>query len=187
MPRTPPPKSRIKHPTLDENKFYQLFDILHDNIYEGNWSATARALGISTPTARRWFTEPPKQYWWNFVLTQVIRENIRQLRLSRNRKHKQLARIATAALARHAQKDLLMDVDNETTHEEGALKHLLIIVNEAPGQTISTRDLRKPAFSGGYSMSTLRATAKALGLKRETEGFGEDKQTYYSMPRSDED
>ena len=57
------------------------------------------------------------------------------------------------------------------------------IGNEAPGQTIKVTDVKKAKYSGEYSMRAFRYAAERLCLDKETEGFGADKVTYWSMPR----
>jgi hypothetical protein len=184
----PKAKSMINYemPPLDEDLFYTLFDILHDTIYKGNYSATARALSISPITAKRWARHPPtSQSWWNVILAHTIQQLCSQMRHSNSRTHQKQAKLAIAQLTRHNVSQLVSNIERDDHTEDGAVRHLLIKLNEAPGQTLSTQQLRLPAYSGGYTLRTFRAAAVRLMLDKDTEGFGPDKVTYYSIPRDD--
>lgn len=166
---------------LDEEKFQELLHILHQVIYSGNWSATARALGVSTPTAIRWVNNPPKQPGWLFMLRQVIREITSQLKYS---PHKKDQRIRLKALNRLAELGHIVVSNVESDYEIlQSVKRVLATLNEAPGQTLSLTELHR---STGYSKATIRSIAMRLQLITETSGFGSKKQTHYSIPRTED-
>lgn len=48
-------------------------------------------------------------------------------------------------------------------------------------------ELRLPANCGGYSHSTLRKAAKMIGVVKRSEGFGDDKRSYWRLPNEDDD
>lgn len=165
---------------LDQEVFDELLHILHSVLLNGNWAATARALGISKPTAVRWVNQPPKQNHWNMILRHIIRELTAQLRASPHKKHRIRARTALARLQElPAVKGDTVDVDWDPTE---SVREVLIALNEAPGQTLTSRELRRITT---LRPSQLTAIAQRLCLTKETEGFGKDKVTHYSLPRDE--
>lgn len=183
MPRQKSLATIIAFPPSSDEKFHELFDILHETCLGGNWSATARCLDVSVPTCRRWNTAPPQQRFWPVLLAHAIREACRELRISGSKKHKRRARLAIEQLSRHGHSTPAEELEKDEIADDGVVKRLLQIVNEAPGQTISTAELKKAKYSGEYSLRAFRYAAERLQLDRETEGFGADKVTYWSMPR----
>lgn len=183
MPRTKSLATIICFPPADDDRFHELFDILHETCLNGNWSATARVLDVSVPTCRRWNTKPPQQRFWPVLLAHAIRECCRTLRSSPTKKHRKRARLAIDQLSRHSYATEADQLERDEIAEDGCARYLLTLINEAPGQTISTAELRKAKHSGAYSMRAFRYAAERLCLDKETEGFGADKVTYWSMPR----
>lgn len=183
MPRAKSLATIIAFPPADDNLFHDLFDILHETCLNGNWSATARILDVSIPTAKRWNQHPPKQRWWPDLLQIAIRECTRQMRLSAHKKHRKRAALAADQLSRHGLRDAAEQLEKDDIADEGCVRNLLAIINEAPGQTISTAELKKSRYSSEYSLRAYRYAAERLCLDKETEGFGADKVTYWSMPR----
>lgn len=183
MPRPKKVTNFIAFPPPDDFLFYDLFDILHETCFNKNLSAVARCLGVSIPTVKRWITDPPQQRYWPTILTAAIREVVRQMRLSPHRRHRKAAKIAIAQLSRHNLKDAMDLVEQDEVNDEGVVRELLKIVNEAPGQTIRVDDLKKGKYSATHSMRAYRHAAVRLQLDKDTEGFGSDKVTYWSMPR----
>lgn len=183
MPRTKSLATLIALPPADDGLFHDLFDILHETCLGGNWSATARVLDVSIPALKRWNKHPPKQRYWPLVLTHTIRECTRQLRNSPTKKHRKRAALAAAQLSRHRLGDAAETLQKDEIADDGCARYLLTLINEAPGQTISTAELRKAKHSGAYSIRAYRYAAERLCLDKETEGFGADKVTYWSMPR----
>lgn len=183
MPRIKSLATIIAFPPADDGLFHDLFDILHETCLNGNWRATARILDTSVPSLKRWNQNPPKQRYWSTVLIHAIRECTREMRQSVHKKHRKRAMLAIQQLSRHRIKDAAEELEKDDIADDGVVRHLLGIINEAPGQTIKVSDLRKAKYSGEYSMRAFRYAAERLCLDKETEGFGEDKVTYWSMPR----
>lgn len=183
MPRAKSLATLIAFPPADDNLFHDLFDILHETCLNGNWTATARVLDVAVPTLKRWNQNPPQQRFWPVLLTHAIRECTRQMRGSAHRKHRKRADLAIQQLSRHGLKDAAEQLQTDDIADDGCARHLLMLINEAPGQTIKVSDLKKARYSGEYSMRAFRYAAERLCLDKETEGFGADKVTYWSMPR----
>lgn len=183
MPRAKSLATFITFPPADDGLFHDLFDILHETCLNGNWSATARILDVRTSTLKRWNQNPPQQRFWPIILTAAIRECCRQLRMSPTKKHRKRAALAAEQLSRHRLADAAAELEKDEVADEGCTKRLLQIINEAPGQTIAVNDLKKARYSGEYSLRAFRYAAERLCLDKETEGFGADKITYWSMPR----
>lgn len=181
MPRV---RKRTKYEPepLDQELFQELLHILHHVCFNGNWAQTSRAVGVSRPTAMRWVNSPPTMPHWNVVLREVLKIVIADLKLSPHRSHRKRARQAMQRLNTLPQVQATVEQmkDNDRA-QDGAVKELLIYLNETPGQSASTKTLRQQL---NYSTRTLRAAAKTLNLDIEVEGFGEEKTVYYSMPRS---
>lgn len=183
MPRSKSLATIIAFPPADDNLFHDLFDILHETCLNGNWSATARVLDVRASTLKRWNQQPPQQRFWPSVLIHAIRECTRQMRQSGVKKYRKRASLAIDQLSRHRLKDAAEELQKDEIADDGVVRHLLSIINEAPGQTIKVSDLKKAKYSGEYSMRAFRYAAERLCLDKETEGFGADKVTYWSMPR----
>ena len=165
-------------PPLDEDLFEELFHILHSVLLNSNWAATSRTLGVSRATAMKWVNSPPKNPWWNFVLRHVIRELTRQLRMSHIKAHRKRARLALHRLQElPAVSGEPVEVDWDP---DESVQEVLIALNEAPGQTLTTAELKRIT---SLTARQIRAAAIRLCLVREVEGFGEDKVAYYSIPR----
>lgn len=182
--RSKTPISKFTPQPLDEDLFFNLFDILHDGCFSGNWSATSRVLGLHPRTTREWSKKPPKGPWWNHILQAAIMEVYRSMANSTHKKTRKRAAVVRGMLHKaelHQLKDYMEynEANNSTVRLE-----LLVHINEAPGQELSTRDLRKAAYMGAYNQNSVREAAKQLCLIRETRGFGDDKQTFYRMPTS---
>lgn len=183
MPRVQSLSTIIAFPPHNPDLFHDLFDILHETCLDGNWAATARILDTSIPSLKRWNTAPPKQRYWLHVLSHAIREVASQLRQSKHKKHRKRAKLAIDQLSRHNFTDLAAKLTNDDIADDGAVRTLLTIINEAPGQTIKVSDLKKAKYSGEHSLRAYRYAAERLCLDKETEGFGDEKETYWSMPR----
>lgn len=166
---------------LDPDLFQELLHILHRILFDGNWSATARALGVSKPTALRWVNNPPTAPWWNLVLRTIIRDLTRQMRLSPHKKHTQRAGDAIKRLQQLPHVEI--DVEDFEDPSDAA-RDILTTVNLAPGQELTADQIRQRT---GRSKREIRTAAARLCLHRTTTGFGADKETYYSIPRGDEE
>lgn len=168
--------------TLNPDRFLELFHILHGSIFRGNFSATSRALGITRVTAIKYATEAPKQWWWEDVLINVIKTAYAEMVQSGSKRTRGLAKRAINDLTRILPREAEY-MEFNAANQSNARRHLLSLFREY--DQISTRQLRKPAFSGGYSYSSLRRAADDLELDKETTGFGDEKVTYYRLPESD--
>ena len=180
------PISKYSVPPLDEEMFHTLFDILHDGCMEGNYAATGRILDLHVNTVRKWAINAPKDRWANHVLKAAINFVYSTMVNSSHKKIRKRAQKVKAQLERAGLHKMTEYMEYNEANNAGAVKHLLTTLNEADGQEMSTADLRKPANSGGYSMRALRHAAQVLQLEKETSGFGDEKVTFYRIPRSEE-
>ena len=184
------PKKRDKHgpiskfevPELNEELFFKLFDILHDGCMEGNYSATARVLGISRLTAIRWSKQPPKGPWWNHILHIAVSEVYQSMTRSKHKRIRKRAEKVAGALHRADLHDLKDYIDFNEANNSDVQRALLVEVNEAPQRRMTLTQLKKPAHLGAYSVRAIREAAVQLSLVREVSGFGEDKEVTYRMP-----
>jgi hypothetical protein len=176
------PISKYPLPPMDEDRFHELFDILHDGCFEGNWAATARALGVSINTAKKWSKEAPTRYWETNNVLQAIKY-IHSLMASS--KHKQHRTRAAKIVVQLKRQNLELDAEhleqNTSAHGE-ALLHLISTLAWTKLREMSTEELHLAANSGGFSKRILRQAAEQIGLPKETRGFGKDKITWYSIP-----
>lgn len=184
MPRTIPrpkaPVSKFTPTPLDPTIFTQLYDILLYDCFEGNYSATARALSISILSARKYEKAPPTNAWWSFVLLKTIKEVHQFLAQSSRSKYRLRARRVLSALSKtqfHEDAEYMLWNQNSASL---AVRHLLSVM--VKHKKIDVKDLRKAGISGGYSIRILRHAAQILQLERETVGYGEDKITYWVLP-----
>lgn len=184
-PRTGGPVSKFTPRPVDQDLYRKLMDILHEDALDYNFSATARVLGINRRTAQAWYKHPPDNPWINTILREAIIQVYYFLYNSKHKKFRKRAAIVRGSLHRLKLSELKEVIEENEANQSEAIKHLLITINEAPGQQISTRDLRLPAYNGGYSMRALRQAADVLMLDKVTQGFGEHKETFYRIPFSD--
>lgn len=180
------PTSKWEPKPLDEDMFYELFDILHDGCFEGNWSQTARVLCVGQRTIRNWSKQPPRGSWWNHILTQLINECYQSMVHSKHKKIRKRAEKIKGQLHRaglHTLQDYL--IWNEANNSD-VQRALLVAINETDTQSMTLQELKKPAHLGAYSERAIRAAAESLGLVREVTGFGKEKIVTYRMPTSDD-
>ena len=174
------PLSKYTVTPLDEDLYFELFDILHDGIFRGNYNATARCLSVSRPTAMKMAHTAPRQHYWNGVLRQTIQELLQNMATSRHKRIRERVLEVKSRLNRSSKAFALAEyIQWNENNNSGAVLHLAKLIRRRPLGEISTRELRLPANSGGYSMRTLRQAADILMLRKETRGFGEDKETWY--------
>ena len=181
-PRTKGPTSKFTVKPLDEDMFHTLFDILHDGCMEGNYAATARILGLHVNTVRKWAITAPKDPWANHRLRDAINFVYGSLVNSVHKKIRKRAAKVKSQLERAGLHKMTEYLEYNEANNAGAVRHLLVTLNLAQDQEVSTKQLRKPAFSGGYSMRALRQAAEVLQLDKETTGFGDDKETWWRLP-----
>jgi hypothetical protein len=180
--RTEGETSKFTPTPLDEELYFKLFDILHDGCMKGNWSATARALGISTLTARKWGVKPPRDPWTNKRLDLTIREVYKFMVNSKHKGLRRRAQIVKGQLERSGLSSMKEYMEYNEQAQAGAVRHLLVTISRAADSQISLNDLRLPGIGGGYSMRSFRHAAEILQLDKVTEGFGSSKKTYYRLP-----
>lgn len=171
-------------PPLDEDLFAEYLHLLHMVIFNGNRAASARALGITPLTFQAYVNKPPKNPWWNMILERTIRDMVRQLSISPYKKHNKRAKKVLTRMQDLPSAKVLYDaILSDEVADEGATKDILMLLNETPGQTLTLHQLRQRS---NRSARTIRIAAQRLCLTVETTGFGEDKATYISIPRSEE-
>jgi hypothetical protein len=169
-------------PELDVDEFNKLTDVLFELLKE-NHSKCARILGISRSTWKKWERHPPRQWWWTLVLRAVIKSYITGLRARRGLtgKHR---RTVMELLRRVPQGDEFMaDIEAQAYNIEGAARYLRDTLG---GRGMFWDQLRKSANNGGYTEQTLRSAARMIGVVKRTEGFGEDKRSYWRLPNEDD-
>jgi len=167
---------------MDEEQFHHLFDVLHDGCFLGNWTATARALGISVTTARKWSTTPPKRPHEAKVIELAIREVHEYMTSHRSKKIRKRANKVWNQIARGDPEKAKL-IEANTHSNSGAISHLLKLISQKPTLEIDSEELFKLANMGGYNRRTLQSAAEHLQLEKETKGFGKDKITWYKLPR----
>ena len=167
---------------MDEEQFHDLFDVLHDGCFMGNWTATARALGISVTTARKWSTHPPKRPQEAKMIELTIREVHAYMSSHRSKKMRKRAVKVWNQIARGNLEEAQL-IEANTHSNSGAVRHLLKLISQKPNGEIDTEELFKVANMGGYNRRTLQSAAEHLQLDKETKGFGKDKITWYKLPR----
>lgn len=168
---------------LDQELFHELFHILHGSMLRGNYSATSRVLGCTRKTAIRYATTAPTQWWWNKLLVEVIKDVYADLVQSGSKLSRGYAKRAMTDLMRVIPRDAEY-MEFNAANNDGARKHLLSLFREL--DQVSTRQLKLPRFSGGHSPRILRRAAEELELDKVTEGYGDEKVTYYRLPESDD-
>jgi hypothetical protein len=88
-------------------------------------------------------------------------------------------------MSRIPQSDEFLDEIASMAYDvHGASQYLRLTLG---GKGMFWDELRKPANCGGYSPATLRKAAKMIGVVKRSEGFGEDKRSYWRLPNEDDD
>lgn len=171
-------------PQLDIDEFNKLTDLLFEAAKENN-AYCARLLGVSTITWKKWTNDPPTWPWWNLVLRQAIKHLIANLvaqRRMNTKKHKQRV---IQALARIPQSDIMEDSIASLAYDiRGAELHLR---NLLARRGMFADEIYKAGNAGGYTPRMLRTAAKKLGVVKQSEGFGEDKRSYWRLPTEEDD
>lgn len=178
------PTSKFSPQPLDEDMFFKLFDILHDGCMEGNWSATARVLGITHVTARAWSKKPPKGPWWNHILHIAISEIYQSMARSKHKKIRKRAEKVAGQLHKAELHKLLDYAQFNEVNNSTVQRDLLVLMHQR--EELTLQELKKPGNLGSYSARAIREAATQLGLIRTISGFGKDKQVTYRMPTEDD-
>lgn len=179
MPKRKQIRINLTPHTLDPDEFYALTDLLYEAL-KGNVSECIRLLGISRNTWRSWETKPPTWPWWNFILRHVIIEVLARLKGKRGLTNSHRNRIREA-LSRIKSNDHLIALAEQTSDEyTGAERHLFVLLSR---KGMYWDQIRLPAHSGGYTEKTLRGAARRIGVVKTQRGFGDEKRSYWRLPR----
>jgi hypothetical protein len=176
-------KVKAKEHTLDTDEFNQLTDILFE-LFKENHSACARVLGVSRLTWRKWEKEPPTWPWWNLVLRHIIKSYLAPLAARRGltKKHRQVLLDRFNSLTDGS--EMLDEIDRLAYDIAGAATHLRRLLSR---KGMFWDEIRLPAHCGGYNMKTLRRAAKQIGVIKSSEGYGENKRSYWRLPDQDDE
>lgn len=172
---------------MDEDEFRTLFNLLHEVCFNCNFAATARTLGISPITARKWDKKPPKRGWETYIVRTALKHVMRYMSASIHKKYRQRTIAVQVALKASGYKNVQEEIEAGMVEYSKARTHVMSMVAHSPSREISSDQLFSTANNGGYGRDLIRMAAKQLGIKRETKGFGKHKTTYYFIPRPNED
>lgn len=169
-------------PKLDVEEFNQLTDLLFE-VFKENSAACARVLGISRITWKKWEKEPPTWPHWPVVIRFVIKSYLPALAARRGltRQHQQRI-VAQLALIKGGA-ELGDEIGTLAYELSGAEAHLRKLLRD---KGMFWHQIRGPKYCGGYSSNTLRKAARALGIVKTQEGYGEDKRSYWRLPDQDD-
>lgn len=169
----------IEKPTLDEDEFNALTDLLYEAL-DGNNAKCARLLGVSRTTWMKWNKEPPEWPYWNIVLRHILTQILAALQARRGSKLWRKKGHIVQALSRLKHSDEFSEeVSHLAVSYTEAERHLLKILG---GGGMYWDKIKLPAHSGGHSPRMLRAAAKQLGVRQTQEGYGEDKRSFWTLP-----
>lgn len=177
-----PHKKQIRHsynlPELDVDLFNKLTDILFEALKENN-TACASVLGITYRRWKRWETEPPKWPYWNVILKYVIKEVLSSMnRKGLTQKHRRRLLKAVNELDDSFELEAAITAESyKLTQAETHLRHLLM----AGG--MFRDEIFKAANSGGFSRGALIRAARTLGVRKDQEGYGKNKRSFWSLPQ----
>lgn len=145
----------------------------------------ADILGISRSTAQRWLITPPKEWWWISNLIYIMDLLIEDINNGSSRKLKVLAASARLEMQeyRPLRKGEQFHLEADPTELTEVRRHILSLFAEH--DQLSSRMLKKPKYTnnGLYKQGQIRRALTSLELDSWTEGFGENKVTYYMLPR----
>lgn len=167
----------------NEDRFHKLFDVLHDYCFKGNWTATARALQISVNTAKAWSNEAPKRYWEIYTLERCIKEVHAYMTAHKQKVVRDRAAQVLGALQAAKEHDMADLLEAQTHSEDRAGLHLISLLAHSPMREMSTVDLFKSGNLGPFKRRTMQHARRQLGIKKHTRGYGEDKETFWYIPR----
>ena len=161
----------------------ELYYMLHDELFNSNWSATARALGIRIPTAKAWYTAPPKRIQELDTLRRAVKSVIRYMSNSSHKKYRDIARDAYTKLRRlKLQQELADDLEVEVTAQHYSATLIVSAIAWTAERQMPMKELLKTGNLNGMSPRQARRIITDLNLPRTVAGFGEEKQTWVSIP-----
>ncbi len=161
----------------------ELYYTLHDELFNGNWSATARALGVRVPTAKAWYDNPPKRVQELETLRKTVKSVIRYMRESSHKKYRQQAKDAFTKLRRlKLQQEIADELEVEVTAQRYSAATLLSAVAWTAERQMTIDDLLSTANLQGMSKRNARRIIADLSLPRTTTGFGKEKVTWVGIP-----
>lgn len=175
-------KIKLRKPKLDIDEFNALTDVLFE-LFKENGSKCAFMLDISRSTWTKWTTNPPRQWWWNLVLRDVIKSAIAGLHGRRGFTARHRRKVMEALSRVPQSEEFLGVIEAETYNVDGAANFIRATLGR---KGMFWDELRKPANSGGYNERTLRKAARMIGVVKTQEGFGDDKRSYWRLPNEDD-
>jgi hypothetical protein len=181
------PKNRIsvdyEPRMLDIEEFTALIDVLFLACNMNN-AACCRVLGISMNTWKKWNKDPEGVTWpwWNEVLRITILEIMGSILAKRGvtAKHKRNVRKAFNAISKD--ETMRWDLDAKVSSYGGAQAYLQQLLAKKPRKKSW---LMKNANMGGYSPSALEKASRILHVVKTQKGYGENKETVWSLPSED--
>lgn len=171
-------------PAVDLKETEALIELLFEATKE-NSSYCCRLLNISRPTWKKWITETPTEWYWPIVLRVAIKHTIAST-IAHRRASSMIFqnRVRNALSAIPHSREFEDEISNLAFEIRGAQAHLRDLLTPR-GRWWS--DIKKTANLGGYTKGSIRKAAKALGVIKTQEGYGEDKDSYWRLPNEDED
>lgn len=150
-----------------------------------NGAHCCRLLDISRPTWRKWVKETPTAWYWPMVLRAAIKHTLSSIIAQRRATSKKFQNDVLHQLAKiphHKEfEDEIANMAYEITGAQAHLRELLMM----KGRWWS--EIQTAAHAGGYSKATLRKAAKALGVVKTQEGYGENKDSFWRLPNEDDE
>lgn len=171
-------------PQADPQEVSALLDLLFEANKQNN-AHCAKLCAVSTPTWKRWNTEPPTAWYWPMILRAAIRHTLAQMVAQRRASTSKFRnRIKAALNAIPQSKEFELEIAEMAYDAQGAERHLRNLLARA-GMWWS--DIQLAAHNGAYSKQMLRTAAKNIGVVMKQEGFGKDKDSYWRLPNEDDD
>lgn len=171
-------------PTANIEETEALIELLY-YVTKENGAYCCRLLGISRPTWRKWVKETPTEWYWPIVLRQAIKLTLSSMIAQRRATSKKFQNDVLHQLAKIPNsKEFEDEIANMAYDIRGAQSHLRELLIKK-GRWWS--EISSAAHAGGYSKATLRKAAKALGVVKTIEGYGEDKDSFWRLPNEDDE
>lgn len=173
-----PPKW-TKQSALD---WLELMIILHDELFNHNWSATARALQVTIPTAKCWYAQEPKRTCELENLRAVVKSVIRFMQQS---KHKGTRKKAIDALTKMRRFKLQTTLHDELIVEADEINstsmHIISTIAWEPQRQIELSELLSAGRLQHVTRRQARRAVDELGLTKTQTGAGKDKKLWISI------